>query len=94
MLRDNYARSVEYATFICWDHVFNVNECIFSSMNFKHFKSRLNQVSKILSFSLAVVDLVSEVLVLNFEEVEDREDLSVVGHESLANGVRAGDECL
>ena len=47
-----------------------------------------------MSLSLAVVDLVAQVLVLDFEEVEDREDLSVVGHESLANGVRASDECL
>jgi hypothetical protein len=43
---------------------------------------------------LAVVDLVSEVLVLDLEEVQNREDLSVVGHEGLANGVRACDECL
>ena len=47
-----------------------------------------------MSLSLAVVDLVAEVLVLDLEEVEDREDLSVVGHEGLANGVRAGDEGL
>ena len=47
-----------------------------------------------MSLSLAVVDLVAQVLVLDFEEVEDGEDLSVVGHEGLANGVRAGDEGL
>lgn len=63
-------------------------------MDFKHFKGRLNQVSEILSLSLAVVNLVAQVVVLDFEEVEDGEDLSVVGHEGLANGVGAGDEGL
>lgn len=63
-------------------------------MNFKHFKSALDEVSQVLALSLAVVDLVAEVLVLDLEEVEHREDLSVVGHEGLADGVGAGDECL
>ena len=47
-----------------------------------------------MSLSLAVVDLVAQVLVLDSEEVEDGEDLSVVGHEGLADGVGAGDEGL
>lgn len=63
-------------------------------MNFKHFKGLLDEVSEVVSLSLAVVDLVAEVLVLDLEEVEHREDLSVVGHEGFSNGVRAGDECL
>lgn len=88
------SKSVENATFIGWDHVFNVNESIFTAVDFKHLKGGLDQVSKVLSLPLAVVDLVSEVLVLDSEEVEDREDLSVVGHEGLADGVRAGHEGL
>ena len=63
-------------------------------MDFEHFESLLDQVPEVLSLSLAVVDLVAQVLVLDSEEVEDREDLSVVGHEGLADGVGAGDECL
>jgi len=87
-------QSVEYTTLIGRDHIFNVNESIFSSMDFEHFKSLLDQISQVLPLSLAVVDLVSEVLIFNFEEVEHRQDLSVVGNEGLANGVRAGDEGL
>ena len=56
-------------------------------MDFEHFESGLDEVSEVLPLSLAVVDLVAQVLVLDFEEVQHGEDLSVVGHESLANGV-------
>lgn len=43
---------------------------------------------------MAVLDLVSEILVLHLVQVEDRQNLSVVGHKSLSNRVRASYESL
>jgi hypothetical protein len=40
------------------------------------------------------LNLVSEVAVVLLEEVHHGQDLTVVGHESLADGVGAGDERL
>ena len=40
------------------------------------------------------INLVSLVQVLGLEEVHDGEDLTVVGHEGLADGVAARDESL
>jgi hypothetical protein len=63
-------------------------------MNFEELECLLNQVSQVLALSLAVVDLVTEIVVADLEEIEDRKDLSVVGNESLSDGVGAGDEGL
>jgi hypothetical protein len=63
-------------------------------MHFKKLKRVLNQISKIVSFPLRIVDLVAHVQVLGFEKVHDWQNLSVVWHKSLSNGVRAGDQGL
>ena len=63
-------------------------------MNFEHFEGLLDKVTQVSSLTLAVVDLVTNVLVADLEEVQDGEDLSVVGDEGLTNGVRAADEGL
>jgi hypothetical protein len=53
-----------------------------------------DEVAKVLSLALAVVDLVTLVQVLGLEQVHDGQDLAVVGHEGLTNGVTALDEGL
>lgn len=88
------SRSVEDATFIGGHHVLNVDEGVFATVLLKEFESSLDEVTQVLGFALGVVDLVSEVHVLGLEEVEDGEDLSVVGHERFSNGVGAEDELL
>ena len=47
-----------------------------------------------LALLLPVVNPIAEVLVLGLEEVEDGKDLSVVGHKSFTNGLRADNESL
>jgi hypothetical protein len=79
--------SVEHAAFVSGDHVLDVDERIFSSMDLKHLKCLLDQVAQVHSFPLAVVYLVPQVLVLDFEEVQHRQDLSVVRHQCFSNGV-------
>ena len=86
--------SVEDATFVGWDHVLDINESVFSSVGLEKLESLLNKVSQILSLSLSVVDLVSQVLVACLEQVHHWENLSVVWHEGLTNGVRANNEGL
>jgi hypothetical protein len=63
-------------------------------VHLEELKSLLDKISKIERFTLAVVNLVSHVEVLHLEEVHDWQDLSVVWHKSLTNGVRAGHESL
>jgi len=47
-----------------------------------------------LLLALRVLDAVTDVEVLLLKEVHDRQDLAVVGHEGLTDGVTAGDEGL
>ncbi len=63
-------------------------------MNLEHFEGLLDEVTQVGSLALAVVDLITNVLVADLEQVQDGEDLSVVGDEGLTNGVRAADEGL
>ena len=63
-------------------------------MHLKQFQGLLNQISKIVSLSLTVVNLITQVGVSSLEEVHDGENLAVVGHEGLSDGVTALDEGL
>lgn len=63
-------------------------------MDLEHFEGLLDEVSQVESLPLTVVNLVSQVLVLDLEQVEHREDLSVVRDECFSDGVRASDQCL
>ena len=53
-----------------------------------------NKVAQVLALALGVVDLVALVQVLGLEQVHDRQDLAVVGHEGLTDGVAAKHEAL
>ena len=88
------ARSVKHAALVGGDHVLNVNECIISAVCLEELESLDNQVAKVLSLALTVVDLITLVQVLGLEEVHDGENLTVVWHEGLADGVAAEDKVL
>jgi len=60
----------------------------------EHLEGLDDEVAKVLSLALTVVDSVTLVDVFSLEEVHDRENLSVVGHEGLTDGVAAQDEVL
>ena len=63
-------------------------------MGLKQFKRVLNEVTHIESFSLWVVNLVSEVCVAVFKQVHNGKNLSVVRHKGFTNSVTAGNESL
>jgi hypothetical protein len=86
--------SVKYARFISWDHILDVDESIFSSVHLEELKGLLDKISQVEALSLTVVNLVSNVGILDLEEVHDGQDLSVVRHKGLTNGLRAGHESL
>ena len=88
------ARSVKHAALVGGDHVLNVNECIISAVCLEELESLDNQVTKVLSLALTVVDLITLVQVLGLEEVHDGENLTVVWHEGLTDGVAALHESL
>ena len=92
--RASSVRSVEHAALIGGDHILNIYECILTAVDFKHFKGRLDQVSQVLALSLAVVDLVSKVDVLDLHQVKNGKDLAVVGDQGLADSIGASDESL
>ena len=92
--RASIGSSVEHAALIGGDHILNIYERILTAIDLEHFKSRLDQISQVLALSLTVVDLISEVDVLCFHQVQDGEDLAVVWDQGLADSVRASDESL
>jgi len=87
-------RSVEDAALICGHHILYVDEGVFSAMCLERLKRLLNLISDIHLFPLRVIDLVAHVLVRCFVEVQDGQDLTVVGHQGLTDGVGALDESL
>ena len=86
--------SVEHAALIGGHHIFDVDESIFSAVLLEQFESVLDEVSENEGLALAVLDLVAQVHVAVFEQVEDRQDLSIVGHEGLTDGVGAEHQLL
>ena len=87
-------RSVEHAALVGGDHVLNVNECIISAVCLEHLECLHDEVTKVATLALTVVDLVTLVQVLRLEQVHDGEDLAVVGHQGFSDGVAARDELL
>jgi len=63
-------------------------------VHLEQLKGLLDQITQVVSLSLTVVNFVAKVGIFCLEEVHDGENLSVVGHQSLSNGVGAGHECL
>lgn len=86
--------SVEHAALVGRNHILDVDECVLTAVRLEQLKGRLDQVAQVGSLALRVIDLVTQVGIGGLKQVHDWQDLSVVGHECLANGVGAGDECL
>ena len=79
--------SVEHAALVGWDHVLDVDEGVVSSMLLEQLKGPLNQITEVHLLALRVVDFVALVQVVHLEQVHDGQDLTVVGHQGLANRV-------
>lgn len=63
-------------------------------MHLEQFQGLLNQVTEVVSLSLAIVNAVAHVHIPRLKQVHDRQDLAVVRYQSLANRVGACHECL
>ena len=57
----------EHAALVCWNHVFNVDICILSSMFLKYFQSFLNQIRQVFILSLGVVNLVPDIYLVKLK---------------------------
>ncbi len=90
----NSHSSVQDTALIGRDHILDVDESVLSAVNLEHLEGLLDEVSQVGSLALAVVDLITNVLVADFEKVQNGQDLSVVGNECLSNGVGAANESL
>ena len=63
-------------------------------MHLKHLKGWLDEVTQVLTLSLAVINLITKVVIANLKQVKHRQNLSVVGDEGLADSVTARDKGL
>ena len=86
--------SVEHAALVGGDHVLDVDESVVATVLLEKLECLLDKVAEVLLLALGVVDSVALVEVLLLEEVHDGQNLAVVGHEGLADGVAAEDEGL
>ena len=86
--------SVEHAALVGGDHVLDVDEGVVATVHLEHFECLLDEVTEVLLLALRVVDVVAHVQVIGLEEVHDGQNLAIVGHEGLADGVAARDESL
>jgi hypothetical protein len=59
--------SVKYTALISGDHILNIDESILSTVDLEHFKGLLDEVTQVKALSLAVVDLVAQVLIPDLE---------------------------
>lgn len=86
--------SVEDARLVGGNHILDVDEGVFAPVDLEKFQGLLDEVSEHEALPLRVLDLVPLIAIAALEQVEDRQNLPVVGHESLAYGLVAGDESL
>ena len=63
-------------------------------MSLEQLKCLHDQVPEVLALALAVVDCISLIQVLGLEEIHDRQNLAIVGHQGLTNSVTCLDEPL
>ena len=89
MLRNNgnILGSVQHTTLIGGDHVFDVNESIFSSSLFQQLQSLHDKVSQVESLALVVFDLVPCVFIAVPKDIEDGQNLSIIGHQCFPNHI-------
>ena len=86
--------SVEHTALVGGDHVLNVNECIISAVRLEQLECLHDEIAKVLTLALTVVNLVALVQVLGLEQVHDWQDLAVVWHQGFSDGVAARDQLL
>ena len=75
--------SVEYAAFVSWNHVFDVNEGVFSTCLLQQLQGLSDQITQVEPLPLVVLYLIRDVDIIVAEDIEDRQDLSIVGHKGL-----------
>lgn len=73
------------AGLVGWNHILDVDKGIRASSSLHQFKGVLNKVANVLAESLMVVDPISAVQILLFEQVEDGEKLAIIGDQGLTH---------
>merc|ERR1719364_346744 len=92
--RQSTTCSGEDATLVRGNHVLDVDEGIFATMDFEDFQSFIDQVTKIQTLPLRVVNVVATVEAFVFEDVEDRKDLAIVRNKGFADHFACKDKRL
>jgi len=77
---------------ISWNHILDVDKSIRAPSSLHQFKGVLNKVTNVLAESLMIVDPISAVQILLFEQVEYREKLAIVGDQGLTHIVGTFDQ--
>jgi hypothetical protein len=63
-------------------------------VHFEKFQGLLDEISKVVSLSLTVVNLITHIQIFSLEQIHDWENLSVIWNKSLTDGIRACDQGL
>mmetsp|Transcript_34988 Transcript_34988/g.79781 ORF Transcript_34988/g.79781 Transcript_34988/m.79781 type:complete len:254 (-) Transcript_34988:376-1137(-) len=80
-----HRRLVEHAALVGRDHIFDVDEGILSTVQLQELQGLLNQVADVHPLALIVHNGIADVHVFVLEDVEHRQNLSVVRDQSFAN---------
>lgn len=86
--------SIEDAALVGGDHVLDVDEGVLASRLLEELEGFGDEVAQVEPLPLVVLDLVPDVPVGVAEDVEDGQDLPVVGHQGLADHVAAQHQLL
>jgi len=88
------SHSVQHTRLISRNHVLDVDEGIFTAVDFEHFERLDDEVTQRLALLLRIINPVAKVLILRLEEIEDRQYLTVVWHKSLTDHLARHDHLL
>lgn len=80
---------LQHAALVGGDEVLDVDKGILAAALLKELQGVLDEVAQVLLLLLPVVNVVANVLVLRLEDVEDGQQLAVVGHQGLSNQASA-----
>ena len=86
--------SVEDEALVRRNHVLDVDEGVFATVDLHHFQGLLNQVAQNEALALAVVNLVANVDSALLKEVHNWQQLSEIWHKGLTHSLIAANQSL
>merc|ERR1711957_506366 len=80
--------STDHTRLACGNHVLDVDEGVLATMRLKDLEGLIDELTQVLSLALCIVDGLANVQIVVLEDVEYRQNLSVIRDQRLANHLR------